>query len=96
MKLFATAVVREDELESDPAPGWNLSGLREVLKGAVVKLHGPRHAMGDEGGTLCGIPSGEIVFLGTGFAPERPGACSVCQVELERLGNELNQNPDEP
>jgi hypothetical protein len=91
VKLLATAVVREDEIESDLAPGWTLHG-REVPKGAVVKLRGPRHANG-EGGTLCGIPSGELVFLGRGFAPESPGACSLCQVELERRGEEAGPPP---
>jgi hypothetical protein len=80
--LFSTAVVREDE--------------REVLKGGVVKLHGPRHVMGDEGVTLCGIPSDEVVLWRTTFAPWLPGAYAVCEVELERLGDDVDQNPAEP
>lgn len=90
VKLFATAVAREDEVESDVAPGWTLHG-REFPKGAVLKLHGPRHAMGGDGRTFCGIPKSELVLLGAGFAPESPGACSMCQVELERWGEELDE-----
>lgn len=62
--------------------------------GTPHKLNGLRHAPNDQG-TLCGIPADELVYLGTAFAPDMPGACPVCMAEAERL-DDSDDRPDEP
>ncbi|HUE06459.1 MAG TPA: hypothetical protein VMP41_03455 [Acidimicrobiales bacterium] len=93
MKRFYTAVARKSEVRSEHAPVSTPLGL-QFPAGTPLKLLGSRHAPNDEG-TLCGIPAEEIVYVGTAFAPDVPGACLVCMAEAEQLDLE-DDRPDEP
>ncbi len=93
MKRFYTAVARESEVRSELAPVSTPLGP-QFPTGTPLKLLGLRHAPNDEG-TLCDIPAEEIVYLGTAFAPDEPGACLACMAEAERLDIE-DDRPDEP
>jgi hypothetical protein len=93
MKSIYTAVARESEVRSEHAPVNTPLGP-QFPAGTPLKLLGLRHAPNEEG-TLCGIPADEIVYLGTAFAPDVPGACLACMAEAERLDIE-DDRPDEP
>lgn len=75
-RYFYTAVARDEDFTADVQPDVRPYG-RVLPDGAAVTLSGPRHAM-SQGVTLCGLDVEEIVFLGTAFAPDEPGACSLC------------------
>jgi hypothetical protein len=93
MKRFYTAVAKVSEVRSEQAPISTPLGP-QFPAGTPYKLSGLRHAP-DAHGTLCGIPADVVVYLGTAFAPDVPGACPICMAEAERLDDE-DDRPDEP
>jgi hypothetical protein len=93
MKRFYTAVGKMSEVRSEQAPIDTPLGP-QFPSGTPLKLNGLRHAMGGEM-TLCGIPADEVVYLGTAFAPDEPGACPVCMAEAEGL-DAKDDRPEPP
>jgi hypothetical protein len=93
MKRFYTAVGKVSEVRSEHAPVSTPLGP-QFPAGTPLKLLGLRHAPNDEG-AVCGIGADEIVYLGTAFAPDVPGACLVCVAEAERL-DLGDDRPEEP
>ena len=74
--VFFTASARDRDFTASAPPSPRPYG-RVLPDGALIALNGPRHAM-TQGQTVCGIPASEVVYLGTAFAPEEPGACPDC------------------
>jgi len=93
MKRFSTAVAKAGEVRSEHAPISTPLGP-QFPAGTPLELKGLRHAPNDQGTLRC-IPADELVYLGTAFAPDAPGACAVCMAEAERLDDE-DDRPDEP
>lgn len=83
---FYTAAVRDGEFTAN-APADPRSYGRILPDGALVEITGERHASAGATGTLCGIPAGDVVLVGTAFAPNESGACSRCLAKaIDREG----------